>query len=288
LKNGDLYDDGLDDQISFEDGRETIKTGKGKQGTLEQYLGMEAGTGYSEILSKLDYGYEDGSWTIKQGKTISASMIQGLVDQGIVTNTDYNNPVAVAAYKQIGIYKDAAEKEEQRIKAIEREKQLQGTVYDKDTFLSQQDFEARYNTFPREKSCVTNGFIMGTAMMIGGLADPVLDKTVALAKEKGWMNPDGSLEKIDLFTRELLKASGKSGYISYAWDQETGNRISFKNEQSFKAAGYTYGRAVYNNRTTGREHSKLFYPGGYYDPLGERNYEGTYVLDRIEPFKWYN
>ena len=39
LRNGDLYDDGLDDRVSFEDGSETIYYGKrSKQKTLEKYL----------------------------------------------------------------------------------------------------------------------------------------------------------------------------------------------------------------------------------------------------------
>lgn len=92
MKNGDLYDDGLDDQISFEDGRETIKTGKGKQGTLEQCLGMEANTGYSLLMQGAGYRAEDyignGKWSVS-GKTISALAIKDLIESGKVTNADY-------------------------------------------------------------------------------------------------------------------------------------------------------------------------------------------------------
>jgi len=107
LKNGDLYDDGKDDQISFEDGRETIKTGKGKQGTLEQYLGMKEGTGYSLLMQGAGFKYdsENKHWTVS-GKTISASAIQGLVDKGLISN-DFNNPVIAYNKQRVEGYKKA-------------------------------------------------------------------------------------------------------------------------------------------------------------------------------------
>lgn len=69
--NGDLYDDGLDDRVSFEDGRETIYYSKrSKQGTLEKFLGLDAGTGYSLLLKDAGYSQERQKLKEKQKSVI--------------------------------------------------------------------------------------------------------------------------------------------------------------------------------------------------------------------------
>ena len=91
LSNGDLYDDGLDDRVSFEDGRDTIYYGKkSKQGTLEKFLGLESGTGYMYLLKESGYSYTDGKWTINTEKNsnniISYEKISDLLNEGLATN----------------------------------------------------------------------------------------------------------------------------------------------------------------------------------------------------------
>ena len=91
LSNGDLYDDGLDDRVSFEDGRDTIYYGKkSKQGTLEKFLGLESGIGYMYLLKESGYSYTDGKWTINTEKNsnniISYEKISDLLNEGLSTN----------------------------------------------------------------------------------------------------------------------------------------------------------------------------------------------------------
>jgi hypothetical protein len=82
-----LYDDGKDGVITFDDGRETVYTkNKGKQGSLEEYLGLDAGTGYKLLMGPAGFAYdaETRTWT-GSGKTISAEAIKDLIKQGIIT-----------------------------------------------------------------------------------------------------------------------------------------------------------------------------------------------------------
>ena len=93
LKNGDIVDDLHDDQVSFEDGRETLYIGKGKQGTLEEYLKMERGSGYTELMKEAGFTYSQDSngnfisWT-SQGHTIKAEAIRSLVKTNKVKNLE--------------------------------------------------------------------------------------------------------------------------------------------------------------------------------------------------------
>ena len=92
LSNGDLYDDGLDDRVSFEDGRDTIYYGKkSKQGTLEKFLGLESGTGYMYLLKDSGYSYTDGKWELDKTnnphKIISYEKISNLINEKLVSNS---------------------------------------------------------------------------------------------------------------------------------------------------------------------------------------------------------
>ena len=108
LKNGDIVDDLQDDQVSFEDGRETIYIGKGKQGTLEEYLKMENGSGYTELMKKAGFTYskdEKGnfiSWT-SVGHTIKAADIRSLVETNKVKNLEAGIPKNLLQRAVIGI-----------------------------------------------------------------------------------------------------------------------------------------------------------------------------------------
>jgi hypothetical protein len=89
-KNGDIFDDGKDGEISFEDGRDTIYTNnKGKQGSLEEYLGLEKGEGYKLLMKGAGFVYnaDTKTWTTG-GKTISGSAIKALIDEWVVTETE--------------------------------------------------------------------------------------------------------------------------------------------------------------------------------------------------------
>ncbi len=97
LNNGDLLDDGLDDRVSFEDGRETIYYGKkSKQGTLEKYLGIEKDEGYSVLLKAAGYELKNGKWVVdgekKTGTVISREKIQNQIEAGKITNSHYYSP----------------------------------------------------------------------------------------------------------------------------------------------------------------------------------------------------
>lgn len=90
LNNGDFYDDGLDDRVSFEDGRETIYYGKrSKQGTLERFLGLASGSGYRLLLKEAGYTWTSNGWEVdgeNPNKTISYEKISQLIDESIATN----------------------------------------------------------------------------------------------------------------------------------------------------------------------------------------------------------
>ena len=96
LNNGDLLDDGLDDRVSFEDGRETIYYGKrSKQGTLEKFLGIKATEGYKTLLKDAGYSFNDG-WSVNGestiGTVISRESIENQIAAGKITNTQYYTP----------------------------------------------------------------------------------------------------------------------------------------------------------------------------------------------------
>jgi hypothetical protein len=86
-KDGSIFDDGKDGVISFEDGREAVHTAsKGKQSSLEEFLGLEKGTGYSLLqMGKAGFVYDPATktWT-GSGGTISADVVKGLIAQGLV------------------------------------------------------------------------------------------------------------------------------------------------------------------------------------------------------------
>lgn len=108
LKNGDIVDDLHDDQVSFEDGRETLYIGKGKQGTLEEYLKMERGSGYTELMKEAGFTYSQDSngnfisWT-SQGHTIKAEAIRSLVKTNKVKNLEAGIPKNLLQRAVIGI-----------------------------------------------------------------------------------------------------------------------------------------------------------------------------------------
>jgi hypothetical protein len=84
--NGSIFDDNKDDQVSFEDGRPTIKTGKGKQGTLEAFLGIE--NAYATLL-KAGYSWdkEKGRWS--GGTGITREQIDEAYKQGLINKEKY-------------------------------------------------------------------------------------------------------------------------------------------------------------------------------------------------------
>ena len=133
LNNGDLLDDGLDDRVSFEDGRETIYYGKrSKQGTLEKFLGIQEGEGY-KLLYDAGYSFDkpNSRWNIKGystiGTVISREMIEKQISAGAITNTQYyvpQNPIqsGINSVKNTisSIFGD--EKERQILKEKQKEK----------------------------------------------------------------------------------------------------------------------------------------------------------------------
>jgi hypothetical protein len=85
-KDGSYFDDGNDGVISFEDGRAAINTvNKGKQGSLEEYLGLESGEGYSLLMREAGFVYDTETRTWGGGKTISADAIKNLIAEGIIS-----------------------------------------------------------------------------------------------------------------------------------------------------------------------------------------------------------
>jgi len=133
LNNGDLYDDGLDDRVSFEDGRETIYYGKrSKQGTLEKFLGIQEGEGY-KLLYDAGYSFDkpNSRWNINGestiGTVISREMIEKQISAGAIINTQYyvpQNPIqsGINSVKNTisSIFGDA--KERQILKEKQKEK----------------------------------------------------------------------------------------------------------------------------------------------------------------------
>jgi hypothetical protein len=86
MRDGSYFDDGNDGAISFEDGRETVYTkNKGKQGSLEEYLGLEKGTGYELLqMSAAGFAYDGSTWT-GNGGIISADVINNLIARGVIS-----------------------------------------------------------------------------------------------------------------------------------------------------------------------------------------------------------
>ena len=89
LSNGDLYDDGLDDRVSFEDGRDTIYYGKkSKQGTLEKFLGLESRTGFMYLLKESGYSYINGKWEIDETKNPSKTISREKINEVMTNGSD--------------------------------------------------------------------------------------------------------------------------------------------------------------------------------------------------------
>lgn len=132
LRNGDLYDDGLDDRVSFEDGSETIYYGKrSKQKTLEKYLDIESGKGYSILMKESGYSWNGKSWEIDEAKNsnkiISRKLIESQIKNGKVGNKGYYEPMNYFE-KGVGFVKNTinsivgSEKERERL--LEKQKEL--------------------------------------------------------------------------------------------------------------------------------------------------------------------
>ena len=87
-KNGDIVDDGNDGRISFEDGRATIETkDKRKQGSLEEFLGLEYGT-LNGTLDRAGFVFEKGAGWTSAGKTIEAEEIRKLIKSGVISDPE--------------------------------------------------------------------------------------------------------------------------------------------------------------------------------------------------------
>ncbi len=132
LRNGDLYDDGLDDRVSFEDGSETIYYGKrSKQKTLEKYLDIESGKGYSILMKESGYSWNGESWEIDEAKNpnkiISRKLIESQIKNGKVGNKSYYEPMNYFE-KGVGFVKNTINSivgsEKEREKLLEKQKEL--------------------------------------------------------------------------------------------------------------------------------------------------------------------
>ena len=132
LRNGDLYDDGLDDRVSFEDGSETIYYGKrSKQKTLEKYLDIESGKGYSILMKESGYSWNGKSWEIDEAKNsnkiISRKLIESQIKNGKVGNKGYYEPMNYFE-KGVGFVKNTINSivgsEKEREKLLEKQKEL--------------------------------------------------------------------------------------------------------------------------------------------------------------------
>ena len=101
MRNGDIFDDGHDGEIRFEDGRETIYTeSQGKQGSLEEFLGIESGYGYHSLLKAAGFRWNaDSSEWSEDGFTINASAIEDLRSRGMIET----NPAASIATRGFGL-----------------------------------------------------------------------------------------------------------------------------------------------------------------------------------------
>ncbi|MDR2601124.1 MAG: hypothetical protein LBC53_01525 [Spirochaetaceae bacterium] len=90
MKNGDLFDDGNDGVFTYEDGRKTVyTTSGGKQGSLEEFLGLKGGEKSAyELLEMREAGfvYENGAWS-GSGGTISYDKINNLIKNGVIKKT---------------------------------------------------------------------------------------------------------------------------------------------------------------------------------------------------------
>jgi hypothetical protein len=87
-KNGDIVDDGNDGRISFEDGRAAIETkDKRKQGSLEEFLGLEYGT-LNGTLDRAGFVFEKGAGWTSAGKTIEAEEIRKLIKSGVISDPE--------------------------------------------------------------------------------------------------------------------------------------------------------------------------------------------------------
>jgi hypothetical protein len=90
LKNGDIFDDGRNGEISFENGQETIitKKSRGKQGSLEEFLGLAEGQGFSLLMKDAGFIRENNIW-YGEGGTLPHSVLESLASQGIISEEVY-------------------------------------------------------------------------------------------------------------------------------------------------------------------------------------------------------
>ena len=288
LRNGDLYDDGLDDRVSFEDGSETIYYGKrSKQKTLEKYLDIESGKGYSILMKESGYSWNGKSWEIDEAKNpnkiISRKLIESQIKNGKVGNKSYYEPMNYFE-KGVGFVKNTinsivgSEKERERLlekqkELIEDERYQQGSE-GPNNYLGATS-ETTWCNKATEKITFETSYELSMALRNKG--------------DKYWENTNAN----DMFDNLVKAAGNPNSHII---------EITPEQAQNLANKGYTVVGSWKNDKPNQSGHIATVEPGYEYEPdrgpyfgnVGTRKYSGfgktaleAFGSDKLDKIKYF-
>lgn len=288
LRNGDLYDDGLDDRVSFEDGSETIYYGKrSKQKTLEKYLDIESGKGYSILMKESEYSWNGKSWEIDEAKNpnkiISRKLIESQIKNGKVGNKSYYEPMNYFE-KGVGFVKNTinsivgSKKEREKLlekqkKLIEDERYQQGSE-GPNNYLGA-TFETTWCNKATEKITFETSYELSMALRNKG--------------DKYWENTNAN----DMFDNLVKAAGNPNSHII---------EITPEQAQNLANKGYTVVGSWKNDKPNQSGHIATVEPGHeyniregpYFGNVGTRKYSGfektaleAFGSDKLDKIKYF-
>lgn len=288
LRNGDLYDDGLDDRVSFEDGSETIYYGKrSKQKTLEKYLDIESGKGYSILMKESGYSWNGKNWEIDEAKNpnkiISRKLIESQIKNGKVGNKSYYEPMNYFE-KGVGFVKNTINSivgsKKEREKLLEKQKELiederyqQGSE-GPNNYLGA-TFETTWCNKATEKITFETSYELSMALRNKG--------------DKYWENTNAN----DMFDNLVKAAGNPNSHII---------EITPEQAQNLANKGYTVVGSWKNDKPNQSGHIATVEPGHeyniregpYFGNVGTRKYSGfektaleAFGSDKLDKIKYF-
>lgn len=288
LRNGDLYDDGLDDRVSFEDGSETIYYGnRRKQETLEKYLDIESGKGYSILMKESGYSWNVKIWEIDEAKNpnkiISRKLIESQIKNGKVGNKSYYEPMNYFE-KGVGFVKNTINSivgsKKEREKLLEKQKELiederyqQGSE-GPNNYLGA-TFETTWCNKATEKITFETSYELSMALRNKG--------------DKYWENTNAN----DMFDNLVKAAGNPNSHII---------EITPEQAQNLANKGYTVVGSWKNDKPNQSGHIATVEPGHkyniregpYFGNVGTRKYSGfektaleAFGSDKLDKIKYF-
>ena len=304
LSNGDLYDDGLDDRVSFEDGRDTIYYGKkSKQGTLEKFLGLESGTGYMYLLKESGYSYINGKWEIDETKNPSKTISREKINEVMTNDSDGSdyyaardiqvkfkqglvfNGFLMDYYSVLDKYAAKQNLKEKQLAAITNPNYQQGSQ-GPFGFLEATSETTWCNMATQEVTFETSYEL---SMALRNENDPYCENTNANDMYdnlmKAALDPNSSIVEI---TPQQAQALAKQGYtVVGSWKNQnpkrSGHIATVEAGHEYKPETGPYFGNVGDSRYTGTGQKAI-------EAFGEKNYQSIkyyYDKDQFKNRRWY-